>query len=102
MLRHILTKPIKRRSDEELSDALIPMMRDIQFFKERGDVKEADFAEIGQCLTYEYFKNGNSVFEWGSVGDKFYIILQGVVSVQVPNEQYKKTINEMMKEEVMK
>lgn len=78
------------------------MLRDIQFFKERGDVKESDFAEIGQCLTYEYFKKGSAVFEWGSVGDKFYIILQGIVGVQVPNEGFKKTINDMMKEEVLK
>ena len=40
--------------------------------------------------------------EEGSVGDKFYIILQGTVTVQVPNETYKRNIQIMIKEEVLK
>lgn len=38
----------------------------------------------------------------GSVGDKFYIILQGTVSVQLPSESYKKKINDLVKEEIIK
>ena len=41
------------------------MLRDIQFFRERDNIKDNDFFEIGQCLTYEYFKKGINVFEWG-------------------------------------
>jgi tRNA(Phe) wybutosine-synthesizing methylase Tyw3 len=36
------------------------------------------------------------------VGDKFYIILQGTVTVQIPNEAYKKNIQAMIKDEVLK
>lgn len=38
----------------------------------------------------------------GSLGDKFYIILQGTVSVQVPNDQYKLKIDELITEELMR
>ena len=40
-------------------------MKDIQFFRERDNIKEEDFNEIGQCLTYEMIKKGSNVFEWG-------------------------------------
>lgn len=42
------------------------MLREIQFFKERDNIKEEDYAEIGQCLTYEYFKKNSNVFDWGN------------------------------------
>jgi len=39
---------------------------------------------VAKVLHYEHFKKGTNVFDWGSFGDKFYIILRGKVSVQVP------------------
>jgi hypothetical protein len=65
VLKSILTKPVKRRTDDDLSEALLPLLRDIQFFRERENIKEGDFNEIGQCLTYELIKKGQNVFEWG-------------------------------------
>ena len=53
-----------------MQEALLPLLKDIQFFKERDNIKEEDFTEIGQCLTYETVKQGNNVFEWGN---SFYI-----------------------------
>ncbi len=53
-------------------------------------------------LTYESFKKGSNVFEWGSFGDKFYIILKGKVSVQIPQDKFKKKVNTMVKEEMLK
>ena len=47
-------------------------------------------------------KRGCNVFEWGSIGDKFNIVLQGTVSVQVPNETFKKKINDLVKDEIIK
>jgi hypothetical protein len=38
---------VKRRSEDELNDALIPLLKDISFFKERDNIKESDFNEIG-------------------------------------------------------
>ena len=38
----------------------------------------------------------------GSLGDKFYLILQGTVSVWVPNDQYKQKISMLVRQEVFK
>jgi CRP-like cAMP-binding protein len=37
-----------------------------------------------QALTHESFFKGENVFELGSQGDKFYIILEGEVGVMIP------------------
>ena len=56
---------MKRRTDEELNEALLPILREIKFFQDRSEIQDEDFSEIGQCLTYEMFKQGSAVFEWG-------------------------------------
>lgn len=38
----------------------------------------------------------------GSMGDKFYLILQGTVSVWVPSDQYKLKISMLVRQEVFK
>ena len=38
----------------------------------------------------------------GSLGDKFYLTLQGTVSVWVPNDQYKQKISMLVRQEVFK
>lgn len=58
--------------------------------------------EVAKVLNYENFKKGSNVFEWGSFGDKFYIILRGRVSVLVPQEKLKKKVNTLVKEEMLK
>ena len=63
----------------------------------KGASSEADnnlLKDIVSCLTYEYCEAGKRVFDYGKIyclltqlgshGDKFYIILDGQVSVQVP------------------
>lgn len=57
---------------------------------------------MAKALTYEHFKKGHNVFDWGSFGDKFYIILRGKVSIQVPQEKLKKKVNTLVKEEMLK
>ena len=53
------------------------------------DIKDSDFSEIVQCLQYEHMEKGKDVFEYNSMGDKFYIILKGTVSVMIPNPDHK-------------
>lgn len=61
---------------------MIPLFKNIKFFKGEGDDM---MPEIVQRLTYEYFPRGKEVFEYGSIGEKFYIIIDGEVSIMVPN-----------------
>jgi CRP-like cAMP-binding protein len=41
--------------------------------------------EIASYLTYESFDEGELVFEYGTVGENFYVVLKGAVSVLIPN-----------------
>jgi CRP-like cAMP-binding protein len=56
---------------------------------------------IAQSLTYERCPRGRQIFEYGSMGDKFYMIIDGEVSVRVPNPQCRdfKRRHEIMVEE---
>eukprot|EP00347_Sterkiella_histriomuscorum_P010646 403375474 len=75
------------RTPEE-NETLISLIRKIEFFMERK-IKENDLVEISNCLKHEYHKKGNVVFDFGTTGEKFYIILAGSVSVQVPIKRKK-------------
>ncbi|CDW72769.1 UNKNOWN [Stylonychia lemnae] len=86
-LIRILQKGQRTRNEKDL-EHLVPLIKEIQFFKER-DIKDQDFVEIVSCLTYENFKMGDTVFEWGTNGDKFYIIIEGHVSVMIPHPDIK-------------
>ena len=44
--------------------------------------------EIASCMTYEFKPANHTIFDFGSIGDKFYIILEGMVSVLLPNPKY--------------
>lgn len=78
----ILQKGQRLRTERDL-EQLVPLIKSIQFFRER-DIQEADFTEIVHSLHYEYLPPDSYVFDFGSMGDKFYIILQGLVRVMVP------------------
>lgn len=44
-----------------------------------------EFKEIAQVLKFEKINGSQNVITHGDNGNKFYIILKGVVSVQIPN-----------------
>ena len=37
-------------------------------------------------MIYKVFNEGEKMCEYGAYGDRFYIILQGTVSIQLPKE----------------
>lgn len=51
-----------------------------------------NYFDIAQCLTYLELPAGAIVFEYGSIGDLFYIILGGDVKVLVPNQNKLKAL----------
>eukprot|EP00347_Sterkiella_histriomuscorum_P021256 403334649 len=91
----ILQKGSRTRTDRDLQH-LVPLIKEIQFFKER-DIKDQDFVDIVSCLTYESCQAQDNVFEWDTNGDKFYIILEGVVSVMIPHPDKKDSDIEITK-----
>jgi hypothetical protein len=53
------------------------------FFKDKG---ELELYEIAKHTQYECHNEGETIFKYGSVGDKFYLILRGEVSCQIPRK----------------
>lgn len=44
-----------------------------------------DYKFIAEKLSFDFFNAGETVFKAREVGEVFYIILQGTISVLVPN-----------------
>ncbi len=66
------------RSEEDLQ-LLSQIVR--VFFK---DQNETEILEITRHLKHEPFKKDDSVFEYGSQGDKLYLIVKGKVAILGP------------------
>lgn len=43
---------------------------------------------IAETLSYEFIKKDHTVFNQGDKGDKFYIIIEGEVSIKIFNKVY--------------
>jgi CRP-like cAMP-binding protein len=57
---------------------LFQCLNKIKFFADR-EIPADSYNLIANALQYEFFRKGDIVFEKGSIGDKFYIILHGEV-----------------------
>jgi CRP-like cAMP-binding protein len=69
-------------------------MQRIKFFQDR-DIKPQDFPDILQCLILEHYPKGAVIFNYGDMGDKFYIILSGQVRVMIPDPAIKSSRDQM-------
>lgn len=77
----LLKKPSNERNEKELH-TLLSLLKDVHFFKERN-ILGSDLIEVGKELKYEVFDKDEYVFKAGEYGDKFFIILKGIVSVTI-------------------
>jgi hypothetical protein len=59
-------------------------MQQIRFFQKNPDIKPKNLEEICSKLKYHACREGETLFNHGEYGDKFYIILKGDVSYLVP------------------
>lgn len=50
------------------------------------DIEGQDIIDVASQLKMESFKELSSVITYGEVGDKFFIVLKGVVRVMIPNK----------------
>ncbi|CDW78417.1 cyclic nucleotide-binding domain containing protein [Stylonychia lemnae] len=66
------------RSDEDIK--LLSQITQV-FFKDKG---ETEIMEITKQLHFEHFLKDDVVFEFGSQGDKYYLLIRGEVGVMVP------------------
>ncbi|CDW78470.1 UNKNOWN [Stylonychia lemnae] len=92
----ILKQSPEFRNEQDLK-TLVPLVKDIKFFKEKK-IKQRDLVDICQRLKYEYIAANKSAIQYGEYGDKFYIILEGLVSVWIPDSNKSKTSGQQTKE----
>jgi len=79
-------------SDQKLDDRqqiIYSAMKNSETFKENKDENSNGlsmdwFLEIYGKIRYEQYMAGDTVFSHGDYGHKFYIIIQGAVSVLMP------------------
>jgi len=79
----ILQKPFEARTKRDI-EVLQKYSEKFEFFSNFAKQKgEALHAELCKHLNYEISRAGDTLFEVGSMGTKFYIILRGAVEVYV-------------------
>ena len=83
-LIYILNKRQESRSPEDICE-ISALISNIKFFESLKDNKPI-FSECCAYLTYECFSENAYFFHIGDNGDKFYILIQGEASVQVPKK----------------
>ena len=85
VMRKILPKEMSKRTEEDL-DELVRLIKDISFFKDRSSLKTQDIRELAACFKFKEVNEGNNVINYGDIGENFYLIIQGIVSVLIKNE----------------
>ncbi len=70
------------------------MIMKIQFFKER-EMKHENCIHVAETLQYEFQHKDHVVFKQGDVGEKFYIIIDGEVSIKIFNKTYDQKSKEL-------
>ena len=61
-------------------------MRKIPFFKER-EMNDAAMLEVVNCMSLRSIPAEHFVFEYGQLGDEFFLILEGEVEIQIPDKE---------------
>lgn len=82
----ILLKPLKFRTSSDNS-ALLSTLRETKFFKTRK-LPDSTLQRLGAIAQYKSLDKGELVFEQGAEADFFYLILDGLVSIQIHNKNY--------------
>jgi CRP-like cAMP-binding protein len=84
-MQTILKLPPQSRSTDDIQ-ALMTFTADIELFKQLNDESSSE-AHVKCCrfMHYEYADADAVLFDYANAGDKFYIILDGTVKVQVPS-----------------
>ena len=83
MLADIIEKPTKNRSAFLIKE-LIPLVKPLPFFKERG-LKDTSIQETISLMEYKQVRKDEFVIEYGTFGDEFYVVLEGECEVLVPD-----------------
>ena len=76
----IMKKAPSKRSIEEVEE-IMNIIRYVKFFKNKTN----QLKDIAMGFCFQRSQPDEEIIRYGEYGDKFYIILQGKVSVEIPN-----------------
>lgn len=71
----------------------MPLVKNLPFFKDRN-LNEGAIVDTLSMMTYKEVPQNEFVFEYGSYGDEFYVILEGQVEILVPDKANNKQLIE--------
>ena len=88
-----LSLPTRARTAFQVN-GIVPMVKNLPFFKERG-LKQQAIADTLSLMTYKEVKQDDFVIEFGKTGDEFYLILEGECEVLVPSQDQMSDFNQI-------
>ena len=96
-IKDICKTPCGQRQGSDIK-CLVELTKEIKLFRELiAKQGEAYHAACCQYLFYESFEEREYIFRHGDIGNKFYIILQGVVGIEIPiTDSGHRTFTEIM------
>ena len=100
-IRRTLQKPSDQRSDVAL-DKLSVLIKQVKFFKQMTDLTKSDFRDLASSFKFQFCRGMTNVCQIGDFGDKFYIVLRGVLSIRIPNPTVKDRAKKMKEHEELK
>ena len=87
-----LEKPADLKTESDINDLIGPLLKSIQFFKSQNDdLRKDDLKFIAERLKFKFHKPNDFAMEYGERGHTFYIIIQGKVSVLIPDTSSQKS-----------
>ncbi|OMJ89114.1 hypothetical protein SteCoe_8841 [Stentor coeruleus] len=93
-LIQVFSVPPSQRTQHDLEE-IMKVTKDIKFLKTVSQERNSDRIHWECCrvMTLEIFNPGESVMNFGEIGNKFYIIIKGLVGIQIPSQYRKKSLN---------
>lgn len=78
-----LRLPPAHRQEKMINMFITCYLQNIKYFNELNLTME-QYKRLLSCMTIETFKKGETVFNYGQYGEKFYFIVHGRVEVWAP------------------
>ena len=66
------------------------MIKDFSFLKDRGQITLSEYKEIASNIQFLEINEFQNAIEFGQEPEKFYMLINGIVSIQIQNTQIKK------------
>lgn len=81
----LLRLPPENRTPRDIA-TLMEATSEVGFFKQMATDYKTDevHRECSKCMTLQLFRKGQYIFNYGDAGDSFYIVLRGLISIQLP------------------